>query len=124
MNEFENQLRKALLRKEPSPLFTTRLLEMLVVRETHDMSWMKTLRLLSVSPRLRWAAVGVLTCMLIGLGQLGYQRIERHRRAQVEGERAKEQLVLALKITNEKLSIVQKKLLRIRNKETLDRVER
>jgi hypothetical protein len=124
MNEFENQLRKALSRKEPSPLFTTRLLKMLVVRETHDMSWMKTLRLLSVSPRLRWAVVGVLTCVLIGLGQLGYQRIERHRRAQADGERAKEQLVLALKITNEKLSIVQKKLLRIRNKETLDRVER
>jgi hypothetical protein len=124
MNKFENQLRKALSRKEPSALFTTQLLEKLAVREKHDKSWMKTLRLLSVSPSLRWAAVGVLACLLMGLGQLGYQRFERHRRAQIEGERAKEQLVLALRITNEKLSTVQKKLLRIRNKETLDRVER
>ena len=124
MNKFENQLRKALSRKEPSALFTTRILATLAVREKHDVSWMKTLRLLSVSPSLRWAAVGVLACLLMGLGQLGYQRFERHRRAQVEGERAKEQLVLALKITNEKLSIVQKKLSRIQNKETLDRVER
>ena len=124
MNKFENQLRKALSRKEPSALFTTRLLEKLAVREKHDKSWTKTLRLLAVSPTLRWAAVGVLACLMMGLGQLGYQRFERHRRAQVEGEKAKEQLVLALRITNEKLSIVQKKLLRIRNKETLDRVER
>jgi hypothetical protein len=124
MNIFENQLRKALSRKEPSALFLPRLLELLAVCEKHDMSRMKTLFWLSVSPRLRWATVGVLACLLMGLGQLGYQRIERHRRAQVEGERAKEQLVLALRITNEKLSIVQKKLLRIRNIGTLDRVER
>ena len=124
MNKFENQLRKALLRKEPSALFTSRLLETLAVREKHDTSWRKIIHRLSVSPRLRWAAVGVLACLLMGLGQLSYQRFERYRRAQVEGERAKEQLVLALRITNEKLSIVQKKLLRIRNKETLDRVER
>ncbi len=124
MNKFENQLRKALSRKEPSALFTARLLEMIAVREKHDISWKKTLRELLVAPRLRWAAVGVLACLLVGLGRLGYRRVENHRLAEVEGERAKEQLVLALRIANEKLSIVQKKLLRIQNKETLDRVER
>ena len=123
MNKFEDQLRKALSRKEPSALFTSQLLEKLAVREKHDISRRKTLRGLLVAPRLRWAVVGFLACLLMVLGELGYQRFEKHRRAKVEGERAKEQLVLALRITNEKLSIVQKKLLRIRNKETLDRME-
>jgi hypothetical protein len=124
MNNFENQLRKALSRKEPSALFTSRLLEKLAIRENHDLDWRKSLRGPFVVPRLRWAAVGTLACLLMSLGVLGYQRVESHRRAQVEGERAKEQLVLALRITNEKLSIVQKKLLRIQNKTTLDRVAR
>lgn len=124
MNKFENQLRKALSRKDPSPLFTSRLLEKLAVREKQDTNWRRILHWLLVPPRLRWVAVGVLACLLTGLGQLGYQRFETHRQAQVEGERAKEQLVLALRITREKLSNVQKKLLRIQNNEAIDRVER
>ena len=121
MNEIEEQLRKALSRKEPSSLFTSRLLEKITARCTHDLRRRKILRGLLVAPKLRWAAVGVLACLLVGLGQLGYQKVESHRRSQAEGERAKEQLVLALRITNEKLNIVQKKLLRIQIKETLDR---
>ena len=55
---------------------------------------------------MRWATAGVVACALLVAG-LEY-RHERHLRA--EGEAAKQQLVLALRIAGAKLYVAQEKV--------------
>jgi len=92
MNPFEDQLRSALRREEPPAGFGARVLARIPSRTLFG-------------PRLRWAAAMALGLLLIG-GGLEY----RQRRAEAEAERAKEQVLSALRITAEKLRVVDAKL--------------
>ena len=88
MSPFDNDLREALSRKEPRPGFADRVLARARESESRrrfSMMW-------------RWAAAAAVL-VLITAGLALYQ--ERLRR--LEGEKVKEQVMLALRVTGSKL---------------------
>ena len=93
MNQFERDLRESLRRRDPPGDFAAKVLAR--TRETESrsvFSW-------------RWLAVAALVLVMIG-GTLFIQEQQR----QVENERAKEQLMVALRITGTKVKEVQDRL--------------
>ena|SRR5262245_23593719 len=92
MSQFERDLRESLRRREPPPGFAEDVLE-------------RTRRSEVRSPFVRWLAVAALFVVMIGGGALVWQQ---HRQA--EGEKAKEQLMVGLRITGSKLQSVQARI--------------
>jgi len=96
MIDFEDQLRRALARQEPSAGFADRV----VARAT------KRRPALWANWR-SWAAVGVAACLCLGAVDL---EMEHQRRVRAEGEAARAQLIQAMQITSAKLHKIQKKV--------------
>lgn len=94
MTPFEDELRRALARREPSGDFSARVLAQVREQEPHRerpaWSWFGWAR--------AWVVVAAIALMLIPAGVL----YRRHERA-VRGETAKQQLILALRIAGSKL---------------------
>jgi hypothetical protein len=89
MNEdLELQLRAALARKEPAPGFAQRTIARAQPARR---------------PAGMWLSLALAATLLLSFG---VHRVREHRR----GEAAKQQLMLALKITSEKLAVVEKAL--------------
>lgn len=102
MTEFEDQLRRALERKEPSADFTARVM----ARATHakrPMPWLSG-GLLSWRS---WVAAGVAACLC--LGALGLE-MEHRRRVEQQGRAASAQLMQAMHITSVKLRQIHKRV--------------
>ena len=89
MNPFEDELRQALARREPPAGFTVRLLAK--TRASRAL-W-----------QWRWAAVGAAASVAMVFSAI---RIEEYRK----GMQAKQQLMIALEITSEKLAAAQQKI--------------
>lgn len=90
MSDLEKQLRDSLARRQPPPDFAGRVMARLPVERRPPAPWM------------RWA--GALAALLaVTVGGLEYRDYR-------QGERAKEQLVLALEIAAEKLALVERKV--------------
>jgi len=88
MNEFEDQLRQALRRREPRDGFASR-----VAREASG----------SRLPRAaRWVGAAIAASLMLAVGGIEYQRYR--------GEKAKEQLMTAVEITAEKITLVRRNL--------------
>jgi len=106
MERFEDELKHALRRKEPPEGFTGRVLSAAAARpaeRTHAWTFREFFR----RPVLRWACVAVaLVAMVAGSRYHARQVAER-----AKAERAKQELVLALKITGDKLQFVRAKVL-------------
>ena len=92
MNQLERDLREALQRRQAPPYFAEK-----VLARTRQ----------SKTPRLPWAWLAAAALILLMIGGVG---IVREQRRQAEGERAKEQLIVAFRITGSKLRDVQEKL--------------
>lgn len=93
MSQFERDLREALRRREPRPGFAEDVLARArQAKEPQHWSW-------------RWLAVAAV--MLVMIGGFVVMR-EQQRRA--EGEKAKQQLMVALRITGTKLRSVQERV--------------
>jgi hypothetical protein len=93
MNPFERELSESLKRREPPPGFAERVLAHTFATEKPGFSgW-------------RWLAVAALVVLMAGGGAV----VREQRRAD-EGERQKQQLIVALQITSSKLSRVQERL--------------
>ena len=107
MKDLENELRKALERREPPAGFAERVLAQLEPAPTPKPGWREALISLVPVPRLRWAAAGVVACMLLTLGALHYRRVAQERAA---GEAAKAQVMQALRIASSKLNVTMKKV--------------
>jgi len=119
--ELEKALREALQREEPSPDFTARVMARVaeqpqverVVQHGESLSWWQRLTGFFQVSQLQWATAGALACLLVMAG-LGLHRYREHRRQveieMAEGERAKEQVLLALQITSAKLNVAQRKI--------------
>ena len=112
MSRLDDGLREALRRVDPGPDFTRAVLERAAAARPKE-SWWQRLAFGMRPPLVRWAAAGLVACALLATG-VEYQH-ERQQRA--EGEAAKQQLVLALRIAGAKLHGVQEKVLERANRE-------
>jgi hypothetical protein len=92
MNQVERDLREALRRREAPPYFAEKVLARTRQPKTPKFSW-------------AWLAVAALIVLMIG----GVGIVQEQRR-QAEGERAKEQLMVAFRITGSKLRDAREKL--------------
>ena len=119
--ELEKALRAALQRAEPSPDFTARVMARLaeqpqterVVQRGESLSWWQRLTGFFQVSQLRWVMAGAMACLLAlaGVGVYRYREYQRQLAAEMaEGERAKEQVLLALQITSAKLNVAQRKI--------------
>ncbi|MGE0131394.1 MAG: anti-sigma factor [Blastocatellales bacterium] len=125
MNRFDDELRLALRREHPSPDFADRvmariaqlpaqsLIEQKQEKSREKTGWLRKLAGFSQLPRMKWAMAGAMAVALIivGFGVHRHRENERLRQAEIaEGERAKEQVMLAMRIASAKLNIAQKKV--------------
>ncbi len=98
-DDLEMQLRAALARKEPPPGFAGR-----------------TMARVERPPRAganRWVSFALAAALLLSFGVAGVHRARQ--RQQVRADEAKQQLMLALRITSAKLAVVDKVLERSTN---------
>lgn len=99
MDDFEEKLKKALQRKSPSRDFsarvTARLAKGTIEKERRTPQWRSY---------FRWAMAAAL--ILASTGTFTYYQ----RREREQGEAARQQVLIALRITNEKLQIAQHKV--------------
>ena len=102
-NEINEQLKRALRRCEPPEGFVDRVLAGVQgpTSPTERSIWT-----LWRMPSLRWAAVAALVA--VGVTGIGYQIHERHEEA--EARAAKQQVMLALRITGSKLRVAKQKV--------------
>ena len=105
MNRLENELRNALKREDPPEGFAERVLAR--ADETKKISRPG----IFTQPVFRWALAGAM-CLLLAVAGIEYRRAELE---QARGEAAKAQLLLALRITADKLQLAQEKVQRLGN---------
>ncbi len=114
MSRLEEELRNALKHKEVPQGFQERLSARIrSIQPSRKESRHREPASFFRLPRLVWAAVGVGVCLTLAIGIAQYQSYQRTR---AEGELAKTQLMLALKIAGKKLNFAQKKILEIHNR--------
>lgn len=106
MSNLEDDLRQALRREEPPADLTERVLARL--NQAPEPSWLERLSVLLRPPRLQWVALVLVVSVLLPYAGVHYQK-ERQYRA--EGERAKQQLLFAVRMAGSKLQQAQKKVL-------------
>jgi hypothetical protein len=118
MNRFEDELKIALRREEPAPGFTDRVMARIAELQRQEKSrekseWLRRLMEFFQPPRMKWAMAGAMACVLLiaGFGWRLSRENERRRLAEIaEGKRAKEQVMLAMRIASAKLNVAQKKV--------------
>jgi len=118
MNRFEDELKLALRREEPSPDFTDRVMARIADLQRQEkprekLDWRRRLLEFFQPPRMKWAMAGAMAGLLLiaGFGVHRSRENERLRLAEIaEGERAKEQVMLAMRIASVKLNVAQKKV--------------
>ena len=118
MNRFDEELKLALRREEPSPDFTDRVMARVAELQKREKpregaGWLRRLAEFFQPPQMKWAMAGAMAILLViaGFGVHHRRESERKRLAEIaEGERAKEQLMLAMRIASAKLNIAQKKV--------------
>jgi len=118
MNRFDEELKTALRREEPSPDFTDRLMARVAELQRQEKSrektdWLRKIAEFFQPPTMKWAMAGAMAAILIIAGFGVHFRRENERRllAEIaEGERAKEQVMLAMRIASAKLNVAQKKI--------------
>lgn len=99
MTEFEDELKRALARQQPSPDFTARVMAQVGAQK---------------APVWRWPAIAAAaSVLLIGGGTYRYQEHQR----EVQGEAAKQQLLVALRIAGTKLHMAQEQVQEIETTE-------
>jgi hypothetical protein len=103
MNEIDDQLKRALRRCEPPEGFAERVM----ARLNQEPSFAaRAIRTLWPRPSLRWAAVAAVVA--VAATGIGYQIHERQEEA--EAKAAKQQVMLALRITGNKLRVAKQRV--------------
>jgi hypothetical protein len=122
MNRFDDELKLALRRQEPAADFADRLMARIAElsaeskqeKSREKASWLQRLAGFFQPPQMKWAMAGAMAIALIvaGVGVHRYRENERQRMlAEIaEGEKAKEQVMMAMRIASAKLNIAQKKI--------------
>lgn len=127
-NRFDDELKLALRREQPSPDFTDRVMTRIAQLPAPESKgeggegrwreWGRKVFAFFEVPKLGWATAGALAVVLFAaaFGVMRYRehQIELRRQAEIaaqaEGERAKEQVMLAMRIASAKLNLAQKKV--------------
>ncbi|HUJ20578.1 MAG TPA: hypothetical protein VLX58_03605 [Bryobacteraceae bacterium] len=116
MSHLEEDLRMALRRKEPPPDFAGRVMARVQGRKPAPRrGWWEALAVLIQPPRIQWVALSLVISILVPAVSVHYHREQRLR---AEGERAKEQLLFAVRVTGNKLQHVRKRVLEIGRMDT------
>jgi hypothetical protein len=118
MNRFDEELKLALRREEPSPDFTDRVMARVAElrkreKQGEGAGWLRRLAEFFQPAQMKWAMAGAMAILLViaGFGVHHRRENERKRLAEIaEGERAKEQVMLAMRIVSAKLNVAQKKV--------------
>ncbi|MGH9834910.1 MAG: hypothetical protein ACRD9Y_17970 [Blastocatellia bacterium] len=122
MSRFDDELKLALRREEPSADFAGRVMARIAElsaeskreKSREKASWLQRLAEFFQPPQMKWAMAGAMAVALIvaGVGVLRYRENDRQRMlAEIaEGEKAKEQVMMAMRIASSKLNIAQKKI--------------
>ncbi len=121
MSRFDDELRLALRQEEPPPGFTDRVMARVAELQKQEKprektDWLRKLMEFFQPPQMnwmKWAMTGAMAAILIiaGFGVHRSRENERRRLAEIaEGERAKEQVMLAMRIASAKLNVAQKKI--------------
>ena len=116
MSDLENDLKKALGRQSPPEGFSEKVLAKLPRRDARPPLWTRLANL--VQPPTRWAIATAALIVLLVAGTWQLWRsgspsdptVVREQTASREGEQAKAQLMLALRITSAELREVQKRV--------------
>ncbi len=111
MSRFDDRMKEALRRREPPDGFAERVLAMAAEQETRRSPFDRLLEMFR-GPRLRWAGALATVVLVVAGAQFYSLRQER-----IRGERAKEQVLLALEITANELHSTRQKVLDITNTE-------
>lgn len=106
MNPLEQELKNALRREEPPADFAERVLARLPSTPRRQPSRSEGLRNFFRLPALRWATAAAL-CVAFTLGWVAYRR---HQETVARGERARQQVMLALHIASSKLNVAIKQV--------------
>jgi len=102
-NDLERELTQALRRKEPSAGFVARVVANLPLERPSRWSfWMR-------QPAFRWAA-SIAVLVAIVAGSIAYRH---HQQELARGRAARQQLILALRITGTKLQLAQQRVAQI-----------
>jgi hypothetical protein len=116
----EDQLRSWLSREQPPAGFSDRLISRIrIVTASHSViggtrrgEW---LHFVLASVTLRWAAAAGFACLMIAAGAIRYRE---YRQTKTEGEIAKEQAILGLRIASAKLNVALKQMRDIEDRGT------
>jgi hypothetical protein len=100
MNRLEDELRNAMRREEPPEGFAERVLARVSAKK--QSLWAAVF----ASRGLRWALAGAM-CLVLAVSGIEYKQAKDER---ARGEAAKDQLMLALRITADKLQLAQEKV--------------
>ncbi|HWC18944.1 MAG TPA: hypothetical protein VG498_18175 [Terriglobales bacterium] len=112
MNDIDEQLRSALRRCDPSAGFADRVLAMADKEQKRSVRSFGQFRL--GWPALRWAAIPTLAAILIaGFAYRAYEQ----RKEDAEARAARQQVLLALRITGSKLRLAKQKVKRVEMRE-------
>lgn len=114
MSYLEDDLRMALRRAEPSADFMDRVLARVNQPPPPEPSWWERLTVLVRPPRLQWVAA----CVILGVMVPAGVQYRKQQRMRAEGEKAKEQLMFAVRVAGNKLHRVQQKVLEMGRMET------
>ena len=117
MNRLEDELKSALRREQPPSDFTDRVMARIAQspakqeKERQRDGWLKRLAGFFQPHQMKWAMAGAMACLLVAAA-LGITLRREHQQAMeiAEGEKAKEQVLLAMRIASAKLNLAQKKV--------------
>jgi len=136
MSRLDDELRSALRREEPLPDFTDRVMARINTASANDRAdvpslpkmigvttaalqekrekndwWLKLMDFLQPF-QIKWAMAGAMALILLftAISVSRYRENQRIMAEIAEGERAKEQVMLAMKITSEKLNYAHRKV--------------
>ena len=114
MSYLEDDLKMALQRTEPPEDFVDRVMARVHQPPPPEPTWWERLSVLLRPPRLQWVAACLILSVVIPAG-LQYRKEQRMR---AEGEKAKEQLMFAVRVAGNKLHRVQQKVMEMGRMET------
>lgn len=119
MSRLENELRSALSREEPSPDFTDRVMARIQSlpakteqEKREKIGWLSKIIAIFEPFQLKWAMAAALAILMLfaGLSLYRYRENQRMLAEIAEGERARQQVLLAMKLTSEKLNFAHRKV--------------